>query len=780
MIRFIVFPALICLSLPYWPTLMPSNAVFFCLFTASIFLLNKYTRLAGCVLLAVVWVNYIATDYAQHLEQIVKNPAYTTIKGEIDSLIFEKKTAQSLLFLTDPISLSSDAKKQKYRLRLYWKNSPKILSQGQRWELKVKLSPIVSKLNGVGYDPERYYLAQHIHAGATVKDARLLKNKITIRQKFYSYIDQKLLNENAKHRDFILALSFGVRYFLSTETREELKDAGLLHLLAISGLHIGLVLYFAWWLGAKFSVCLDTGDRYHAYIWIFSLFCGFAYTWLAGFSLSAQRALVMGAVILWYREKGIPLTSYQPWLFSFSFCLLFDPLAVFSVSFYLSYVVVIILLFMGHFLVLQGKKDQRKYSTFSALKKYFLSLIFIQIFLFIFMFPLQCFIFSGIAYLSPFFNFFMVPWVSLICVPLVIFSLLLPFPPVIWLTDLSFIPLTNILPYASGHWLSWYQIQMFFIDYSLKKELVFGVILSFLCLLVYLFICRRHIVIFFSGCLFCYLLFHPVLSQKDHWKMSVLDVGHGLSVIIEKNQRAVLYDVGKSWDKGSIAQSVVYPYLQKALIRQLDGLILSHDDNDHTGDWPYLAKKMPPKWKIASSLKPDFFACIRGKRWRWNGLFFEVLWPPELADRAYNKDSCVVLVSDKYHRILLTGDLENIEEYRLLNYEDDLHADIALVPHHGSKDASNIKWTKAVQAKYVFNSSAKISRWNLPHPDVLNNYSQTGSWFLDTAEQGRIEVSFNGKKMELKTARDNDAPFWYRHLLNKEKSSRIKRLFPKK
>jgi len=101
------------------------------------------------------------------------------------------------------------------------------------------------------------------------------------------------------------------------------------------------------------------------------------------------------------------------------------------------------------------------------------------------------------------------------------------------------------------------------------------------------------------------------------------------------------------------------------------------------------------------------------------GLDFKVVWPLSLVNRAYNDDFCVVRIHDGFHSVLLAGDLENKGEYRLLQYHDFLQSDVVIVPHHGSKGTSNLKWASAISAKYVLNSSEPLSRWHLPLP-ILN------------------------------------------------------------
>lgn len=323
MIRLAIFSILVALSLPYWPELISTYTTIFIFCVTIVLSLFKHTGLSISLLLALLWVNHFAVDYAHHVEEISKSEGYITIKGKINTLISEKKSSQIFLMTTSPVSLQAqlcaEQKPLRFHLRAFWSQAPD-LAQGQVWQLKVRLKPVVSKENSVGYDVERYYLSQNIHGNAYVVEGTLLQDKPSFRQDFYNYINQQLSSiVDLKNRYLILALSFAVRDFLTTEIKNALKDAGLLHLLAISGLHISLAFVLGWWLGARLSIVSSRSDRYYVYIGILSLSFAFIYAWLAEFSLSAQRALIMGSMALLCRQRGIPLSSYQPWLISF-FC----------------------------------------------------------------------------------------------------------------------------------------------------------------------------------------------------------------------------------------------------------------------------------------------------------------------------------------------------------------------------------------------------------------------------------------------------------------------------
>ncbi len=107
-----------------------------------------------------------------------------------------------------------------------------------------------------------------------------------------------------------------------------------------------------------------------------------------------------------------------------------------------------------------------------------------------------------------------------------------------------------------------------------------------------------------------------------NWQVDVLDVGHGLAVLVSKNERSVLYDTGNRWQVGGIAQAVIAPILDRRHIERLDGLILSHGDSDHDGGADFISARYSPRWRRASEIRSGYQTCAAGQRWQWQGLDF--------------------------------------------------------------------------------------------------------------------------------------------------------------
>ena len=125
-------------------------------------------------------------------------------------------------------------------------------------------------------------------------------------------------------------------------------------------------------------------------------------------------------------------------------------------------------------------------------------------------------------------------------------------------------------------------------------------------------------------------------------------------------------------------------------LRKIDTLVISHGDNDHRGGAGAILQQMPVS-EIKTSV-PQFFTgfktsyCLRGETWQWDGVTFSFIYPTMEYLGLGNDSSCVLKIADKYHSVLLTGDIEQIaEKYLVDNNAHELSSDVIIAPHHGSK-----------------------------------------------------------------------------------------------
>ena len=262
----------------------------------------------------------------------------------------------------------------------------------------------------------------------------------------------------------------------------------------------------------------------------------------------------------------------------------------------------------------------------------------------------------------------------------------------------------------------------------------------------------------------------PSIESKNkaviNWQLVVFDVGQGLSVLIQHNDKAILYDTGAAYPSGfNMAESVILPYLQHQGISALDKVIISHSDNDHAGGLSQLQKTVPIKELIMNDNKASKASfCQQGKSFNWQGLTIEMLWPKTLQGKE-NDDSCVLLVSSSKHKVLLTGDISKQTEYALIGEYPQLEVDVLVVPHHGSKTSSSTEFIKHTSPQTAIVSAGFLNRWHMPVREVVNRYKQDNLKLINTAEVGQVIINFSNQGVnqgiKVQNYHDDLWPFWF-------------------
>ena len=251
------------------------------------------------------------------------------------------------------------------------------------------------------------------------------------------------------------------------------------------------------------------------------------------------------------------------------------------------------------------------------------------------MMPAIAIFFHGVSLSSFIYNLVFVAWFSFFVVPVSLMALILDIGANItflwrW-ADLSIQPALYAMSFAEETW------------FALSNEQV-----TLLCLLFSLCLIAPYLII--VGNTFRFLCLLAVLIEwrvKPIWQVFVLDVGHGLAIVILQDREAIIYDTGIAWQESSIAEQVITPFLHYHGVRQIKSLILSHSDNDHAGGMTELIDQWRPQQVISSQVLKDGKECLSGQKMTWGALDIEFIWPNNAVPRAYNPHSCVVRVTFK-------------------------------------------------------------------------------------------------------------------------------------
>lgn len=641
---------------------------------------------------------------------------------------------------------------RRVQLSLYGRYAvPKI---DERWRLLVRLKRPHGFQNPGGFDYEGYLFQKRIRARGYVREAQRLQTatpgwsfnsaRVEIASRF-----QALLPESP-HQGILIALATGNRDLLTPPQWNLLRDTGTSHLVAISGLHIGIIaglafFVFRWlWALPGVTTLYLAAPRFAA---LGAMTAAYFYAGLAGFSLPTQRALIMLVIVL---GGLLFLRRFQPSLAiggALLAVLLFDPLAVMSAGFWLSFGAVGLIL-----LVLQSRREN---------DNQLLKLIRIQWALAVGLVPLTLYLFQQASLVAPVANFIAVPLFGFVVVPATLLaaiaSLILPDAIAVGLLTVADVSLQGL--WAGLIWLS-NKTPVYASAISLPVALVAAVGA------VVLLLPRGFPARWLGAAGFLPIFFLPVdTPAAGEYRLTMLDVGQGLAVVVQTQHHVLVYDTGprfsKSFDTG---RAVVLPYLRQIGRQQVDTLIVSHGDNDHAGGVQSLLDAIKVD-RILSSV-PTRFArgqhCYQGQQWLWDNVRFEIL-SPQSDDRTHeNNNSCVLKISAASGSVLIPGDIEREREIWLV--EEDRHglnSDVLIVPHHGSKTSSTASFIDSVQPQIALFPVGYRNRYRHPNHKVVSRYERFGSQILMSPQSGAVEIAFSDKGRTIIIYRQQKRRYWF-------------------
>jgi competence protein ComEC len=224
-------------------------------------------------------------------------------------------------------------------------------------------------------------------------------------------------------------------------------------------------------------------------------------------------------------------------------------------------------------------------------------------------------------------------------------------------------------------------------------------------------------------------------------RVTVLDVGQGLAVLLQTASHTLLYDSGPAFRNSDAGVRVVVPTLQALGVRFLDTLVISHADADHRGGAASVLERYPAGRLLGAGFDNQrAVPCQAGSVWHWDGFVFEVLHPAFGADLPDdNAGSCVLRISGAGVRLLLPGDIESRVEADLVAEPDFTAVDLVVAPHHGSRTSSSADFVRATRPRYVVFSTGFRNRWHFPATEVVERWRQSGACVLDTGDEGALQ-----------------------------------------
>jgi competence protein ComEC len=682
-----------------------------------------------------------------------------TIGGYIASIPNASLTGESFLFSLKKIQFASITQTPHAIIKLTWRNNTLPLHVGDKWNFHVHLKKTYGTMNPGGFDYEAFAFQEGIRANGYILEKE--NNKLIYSHWYHYPIDrmrQSLAEKIAANlpvtqtSQWITALVIGERHGIDEKDWQVLRNTGTNHLMAIAGLHIGLMSALAHFLVAsiwrRFPHLVNQFPAVHAGA-VAALLMALIYSALAGFSIPTQRACLMLTFFLVALLMRRKIGAWYAWSGALLCVLLLNPLTVLTESFWLSFGSVALIIYG-----VSGRLSPKGLWWQWGRIQWVIALGLV---------PLSIALFQQCSFISFAANSVAIPWVGFIIVPLSLLGSFL----FIFSNHAATLVLTLADKILSVLWivLTWFSHLPNVVWYQTIPHtwMLIAAIIGMLFLLFPAGFPGRYLGIIW---LLPLALYKPSVPQKGEAWLTLLDIGQGLSAVVQTQTHTLVFDTGArlsaSFDMGD---SVVVPFLHSINTKKIDMLVISHSDNDHIGGADAVMTQLPVQ-SVKTSV-PKFFThadlCLRGDAWTWDNVNFTFLYPTRETLNKDNNSSCVLRVSSGNQQILLTGDIEKFAEKDLAaNEHDNLHATILIAPHHGSKTSALKNFVNLVDPKYVLFATGYRNRYHFPHPSVVKLYQEKNVSAYNTANTGAIQFQLNGKRINLspKSYRELHKHYW--------------------
>lgn len=747
-------------------TVLENYYIYGGLFLLAILFLRKRKRYSAAmlILLVVCFVIYLAAGY------FVKENNISYLSGnEKDFLIFfdnEIKMDGNFLFSYAEVYPTHEKVAVRYRIKTEdeKKTLKNQLLPGTACKSSGSLELPSSARNPHAFDYQNYLKRKRISWVINVdhlppelcvhKSIGLVTALKGFRQKEIDKIQDNLPKETAA---LSAALLFGHRELFNPETERSYQKIGVVHLLAISGLHVGLLA------GMLYFICIRLGITKEKTELLMLILLPL-YAVVTGLAPPVLRAVVMLMLFIGARRNQWQLSPLDAISIAFMLMVLNQPYLIYDIGFQLSFLVSFSLVISAPKL-LTGFTSFLRQTVAASLISQIASL------------PIILYSFYEISIISVVANLLFVPLFSFILLPLLLvtFTAFTVFGtlPVFYVTLLeNFIHLVNRISAL----LSEVPGSSVIVGKPGTSILVFQmIVIPLFFILLEKAISKR---VKPKGLLYMLPLL-PLLVQviipyiNPYGKIIFIDVGQGDSILIRMpfNKGNYLIDTGgimafeqQGWqvrrevyDPG---KNVVLPLLKSEGIDKLDKLILTHGDADHIGGAPALFDEILVKQLILpretemSGLEINIIKKAIGKgtvvysggagtSWKGGGGDFNILNPSgNTGDR--NERSIVLLANIGGKKWLFTGDLGNEGEQSLLRNYRDLKIDVLKIGHHGSKYSSSQEFIESLSPEYAVISVGTKNRYGHPGREVLERLNNNGIRLFRTDINGAVIYRFNG------------------------------------
>ena len=686
---------------------------------------------------------------------------------------------------------------------------------GDRIRFPGKIRPVRNFNNPGGFDYERFMSFKTIHNTTWVaydkiipleknQNQNMMQRVTNARKTIATVIDDTHSNESSAA--IMKALVIGDRTGIHRDLRQAFNKAGMGHLLAISGLHVGIVASFFFLL---FSRIFSLNRIFLDHAWVgkaSALLCIVPVTMyglLSGMSPSTQRAVIMINVFLLTFLIKRQQNSINTLAIAAMTILVIYPPALFSISFQLSFTAVFSILFglsrIGY--------SRTKFETQWIIREKISAFFFVSLFAILGTLPLVMYYFNQASLVGLFANFILVPLIGFLVVPLGLVSAFV-FPVSQTISSIGFQVGGSVLSFALNivHFFanlpfsSVKTITPSFLEITLYYLLA-GALLYFgtqkrletressavekPTSLISQTLGRKAPVIIISTLVLFWIadISYWVYARFLHpdLRITIVDVGQGNAAIVQfPGRKVMMIDGGGFYDNNAfdVGEKIVAPLLSRNKIRTVNSLILTHPHSDHLNGFLYIARHFNVK-TVRTNDEPaetfgyqEFMEIIReknihapafpefNKNFEIKGVKVNILYPPEdflerkkiETWRDLNSNSMVIRLEMGEFSCLFTGDIKARSEAELIRlYSHSLNSRVLIAPHHGSNTSSTTRFLDKVDPEIVIFCAGWNNRFNLPNKEVLKRYEQRNTQILRTDYKGAIMIRTNGGSMRVES-----------------------------
>ena len=589
------------------------------------------------------------------------------------------------------------------KLRLGWyvdAEAGRIPAAGEMLQVEIKVRRPWGTLNPGGFNYRLWLLSQGFYATGYVR--RVVSQQAPIPRR----IAPGLL-----YPELLRAIAIGDRSGVSAEQWELFRASGTIHLMVVSGLHVGLFagIWVACFTQLGRALNLVFVQLWPAHLGLVSgTVAASVYATYTGLAAPVIRASLMVGIaclaMLLLRRN----TALKGLLWAAVAIALVQPNMLLQQGFWLSFTAVFCLLWWF------APRRRRASAVVSLLQIQWITWLGVT--------PWLGILVGAVPISTPLNNLLAVPLMTLCGIPAAMLGFLLDAlgwsaNPALILADYAVHVLVQGLAQAP-------QADFGYFD-RLGAGIAFGLFVG--CTIPINWRQRCGLAMLWLGV----LVRSKYAVLPGEFQVNVLDVGQGDAIFVQTERHVLLVDAGPSFASGfDSGAAMVIPALRKMHIRNLDKILITHFDRDHFGGFASVQERYPQ----APVVSPRN-GCESGSAWHWDGVDFVLLRVPYARSR--NAGSCTLLISNGQRQVYLPGDIDSQSELRLLKFLP-RRVDLILAPHHGSSSSSHVAFVQRLAPRWVVVSAGFANRYGHPHSGVVSRYEDVDSQILLTAEHGAI------------------------------------------